>query len=397
MISRRPTVVCSRRFKGYYVNKILPVLRPTEWVQPDRYSYSILVRLRECPRRWQLQHARYGNKAGYPEIFHGPAERGRLIHQLVSCMFRSLAKGGNPPIGSTDFQAIIRDLDPISTATRLVEQCRERWGADPQPSRQRVSWTPLEIYSAASLVFQREYRPQKGTARPSTNIVQEKTRAERGGTATTKLAHLGALSEHRVEHPTLPFFGYVDLILQGQKGAILVEIKTGSPQPSHQEQVALYALLWWRQEEQLPEAGEVRYGSHAEPVDVRQSTLESLEANLLREMQFWSEQLSTEASATPGKHCQRCPVRPSCDPYWEQPPREDVWVDAEVLVEGADILGLRVRQKSGLRVRLLLPPEQEGLRQELQEGTHLRCLDLKRLDRGDALEITAQSELWRLR
>lgn len=342
------------------MGKVLPILRPTEWLSPERYSYSTLVRLRECPRRWQLQHARYGESVGYPEPFQGSAERGRLVHQLVSHLFRAMAKNGNPPVGSPNFQAAIRELDPLGTASRLVEQFRERWARDPRPSKQRFSWTPLEIYSAASLTFHREYRPMSGKARPPAPPAQPLNGTASGRAASIRLSRTGVLSEHRVEHPTLPIFGYVDLILQGQRGAILVDIKTGSPSPSHKEQVALYALLWWRQEGQLPESGELRYGTHAEPVDVRPESLELLETDLAREIQSWSERLSAEANATPGEHCQRCPVRPSCDPYWEQPPQAGEWVDAEIVVEGADALGLRVRQRSGAPARLLLPPDRRS-------------------------------------
>jgi hypothetical protein len=380
----------------------LPVLPPTALVVPERFSYSSLQQLRECPRRWQLRHARYGDQTGYPEAFSPPAERGRMVHELVSQLFRAMAAAGNPTQGSAAFQAAARELKPLDQAAFLVDEARRKLAAHPRGRGQRLSFTPLEIYSAASLLFQREYRPAttpRREPRIATRPADPATRQEEPPAQEAlawRLRRQGVLSEKPLMHPTLPLHGIVDLLLWGQHGAIVVDFKTGAPHASHHEQVQLYGLLWWRQEGHLPEGGEVRYGARAEEIAMDEATLLRLEQQLTAEISQFRTSLVSEAPALVGDHCHFCPVRPLCDRYWEEPLAASDWVDAEILIEGDDALGLRGTLLTGQAVRVLLSPPMDGLRAELPAGTRTRWLGLRRDDPAGPLERTAQTEVFSL-
>jgi hypothetical protein len=372
----------------------LPVLQPTELVLPERFSYSSLQQLRQCPRRWQLRHARYGNQRGYPEAFNPAAEQGRMVHRLVSLFFRTMVAAGNPALGSPAFQAAAKELNPLHRATLLYDEAQRKLAAHPRGRGQRLRFTPLDIYNGASVLFQREYRSSSAPPREpcSGSVAAVHERAQES--LTQLLARQGSVSERVLAHPTLPLHGIVDLLLSGDRGAIVIDFKTGAPHDSHREQVQLYGLLWWRQEGSLPERGEVRYGARVDVVDVDEATLERLELRLAAELSCLRDELIAEAPATPGEHCTHCPVRPLCDRYWHESMPGSAWVDAEILIEGQDALGLRGTLLSGQPVRVLLHPMMEALRKELGAGTRTRWLGLRRDEIMGTLEATEQTEIF---
>jgi hypothetical protein len=379
---------------------VSPVVQPIALTVPERFSYSSLHQIRECPRRWQLVHARYEDRVGYPETFSPAAERGRLIHRLLRLLFQTMATAGNPAPGSKAFQAAARALNPLGRAALLHEEAQRNLEAHPRRRGQQLRFTPLEIYSAATLLFQREYasvssnQRQKSENGPQVECSSRTALSGAHEPLAQRLARWGSLSEKSLVHPTLPLHGIVDLLLQSPQGAIIVDFKTGSPKPSHNEQIQLYALLWWRQEGHLPARGEVRYGSQIEEVDVQEATLLRLETSLTEELSAHVAALATDAIATPGEHCKFCPVRPLCARYWEAPVPTTGEVDAEILIGGEDSLGFQGSLPHGQLIRVLLPPAKERLRTVLKAGSLTRWLGLRREESSSTLECTEQTEIF---
>ncbi|RYZ17625.1 MAG: PD-(D/E)XK nuclease family protein [Myxococcaceae bacterium] len=378
----------------------LPVVQPTALVQPRRFSYSSLQQMRQCARRWQLHHARYGDQTGYPESFSPAAEQGRLVHRLVSLLFRAMAAAGNPAPGSPAFQAAARELNALGKATTLLREVQQKLTTHPRHRGQQLRATAIEIYSAAAQLFQREYRPASHPPdSPPSRAWSGEASAGRSPDASQealaqRLARQGRLSEQSLAHPSLPLHGIVDLLVQDPRGAIVIDFKTGAPQASHREQIELYGLLWWRQEGILPERGEVRYGTQAEAVPLEEATLHRLERVLAEDIARLQLTLASEAPATPGEHCRHCSVRPLCDRYWQEPMPDAAWVDAEVRIEGHDALGLRGHLPSGQAARVLLPHALAPLRAELGAGARTRWLNLRRAGETTALEATPQTEVF---
>jgi PD-(D/E)XK nuclease superfamily len=79
---------------------------PTAWAEaPELFSYSTLLAIETCPRRWQLEHSRYGEFDSLPIRPAPAAVEGQIVHEILDRLFKALALRGLPPLGSADFRA----------------------------------------------------------------------------------------------------------------------------------------------------------------------------------------------------------------------------------------------------------------------------------------------------
>src|SRR5687767_3652518 len=95
-----PTAASSHRPDPMDAKTFYRLQGPSEWKKaPERFSYSSLKRLEECPLRWQLANSSYGELPRYPSRPSASIETGTIVHDALEKLFRGLAQRGLPPIG----------------------------------------------------------------------------------------------------------------------------------------------------------------------------------------------------------------------------------------------------------------------------------------------------------
>ena len=339
---------------------------PSVWAgAPTAYSFSTLRTLRECALRWQLQRSTYGDQRGFPERPNAAALTGKVLHQALDLLFQALGARGMPAVGSASFQDTLRALDLIGKIRAGLQRQQAMLAENPRARGLRLLVTERELYNQVCRLFHPLYAQARAARRGG---------HERGDAPEAfsdelqqRLRTRGVLTELRLTHPTLPILGVIDLLWQDGAGTRIVDFKTGVPQPHHREQVALYALLWWRASGELPSALEIRYPEVTETVAVTAGELVTLEEQVRAEFQALAAVLaSPPAEARPGPHCARCDVRGLCDAYWARRPvsdstvEEGTWCDAEgVVLEVAADGTVRCRAPGGGEFAVLLGGQME--------------------------------------
>lgn len=276
-----------------------------------------MKRMDVCLRQWQLGKSAYGDLDGYPERPSEPAAVGSIVHDLLSHLFCVTAQAGYPPLGSEPFRQVLLSAQILERSKRALEAFASRARVNPRADESNLRNTARDIYNHVAIAFQDEYRRivrETGrfvAARPS----PPETAAEG---RLTVLERQGMLSEEHVKHPQLPLIGIIDLLAREAGETVVLDFKTGQPQPHYAEQVRLYALLWWRSTGDLPTHVELRYGARVDRSAVSREDLEALEKHLEAKIALHTRGLGeTPARATQGAHCSNCHVRALCDVHWE--------------------------------------------------------------------------------
>ena len=126
---------------------------------PNRFSYSLLASLEECPRRWWLQHAQYpGIDGPYPLPNSAAAIRGTVVHRALEAFARHLEIAGLPAPGTEAFDAVRRSFNVRSVIRQLRDEeldAQSSRGKQLQPSD-----LPLEdCLDAFRLLVSQGYAP----------------------------------------------------------------------------------------------------------------------------------------------------------------------------------------------------------------------------------------------
>jgi hypothetical protein len=196
--------------------------------------------------------------------------------------------------------------------------------------------------------------------------------------------------------------GVIDAVRLSEREVTLIDYKGGSEQPSHREQLELYALLFVRDRVVNPSsrrASELvlaydngRTVSWHSPDD---AALAALEHGLVEEVEQLTHALEVrppEARPT-SDSCGICAARPLCDAFWERigtissshskaEERASDYVDLEVQVGavsdcGAELIGVAVlssRQTASSTVRVLVPAAQRERARSVAAQDHVRIL-----------------------
>ena len=324
---------------------------PTTWAGPPRaFSFSSLKRMDTCLRQWQLGRSKYGDLGGYPERPAEPAEVGRIVHDLLSRLFQAAALAGYPPLDSDAFKAVVRTVDITGTARRSLEAFARDAAVSPRARGFQLQTTARDVYNKVAAAFRDEYERAVERARtlpaiptlPTSPSGSEVTGGpERPGVDRyAALERLGVLSEEEVRHPRLPLRGFVDLLVRRDGATTIIDFKTGKSQPEYQQQLFLYALMWWRSTGDRPARIELRFGALVEGWPVSEGDLVRVEQETEARIARYQGWLSVQpAAVTVGAHCERCHVRQLCGDYWAAGAASGrsagSYHDREIVVRGA--------------------------------------------------------------
>jgi hypothetical protein len=184
----------------------------------------------------------------------------------------------------------------------------------------------------------------------------------------------------------------------------IVDFKTGSPKPSHKDQLLYYAVLWWRYTGEIPSAIEVRYPSLAESTNIKEQRLLEAEDNLANRIAEFKSQLhSSPAPARVGEHCRYCDVRQFCDDYWlslsnkSSTKKKGKANDIELVIESLPgNNGFNACSSTDVPCSVVYSADALKVHGPFESGARLRILNAQISDDGSTVELMPWSEVFHL-
>lgn len=369
---------------------------PTEWVDPpSTWSSTSLDDVDACPRRWQLLRSRWGDFERFPVRPHPAAIEGQLVHDALDRLTRACGQRGNPEFGSPEFAAALSDADFFPGFGRSIGEWHQRLTVHPRPGPPfRLRTSAEELANRAVRMFREQYKPDGHLASEAAERVTE-TPADLKGLLKQKRA----LSEVKLMHPELPFFGILDRVQLKGDGVEVIDFKTGKPSEKHRRQLLRYALLWWRKTGDAPLSVSAQYLDRVESWPVTQGVLTDIEADLVMKLPQVTDALSSRpALAKPGTCCHSCAVRARCAAGWavgEASALVDGRGDAELVVRAkAGVHGFVASGRAGTEIAVVYEAPVAKLLPEHVEGDVLRVLDGVWKEKRTQLELKAWTEIF---
>lgn len=385
---------------------------------PATWSYSSLKEIEACPRRWSRARSTYPgiwDRSGYPPSPSPAALFGSTVHAVVGRLTQVLR------------DARARTGDDITVVQVLSDLGGWRAIVDDELSRQlqalvgnpRVSGDSLTRIEAdlrfrwADIADQAKVflaHIQQGPATPPRTLTTTgQSEGERHPLGP------GAFAEVEIRVTELRVGGQLDFLRIAEADVEITDFKTGAAQAEHEDQVRLYALLWYLDERANPKRRPatkltLRYRNEVRTVaPPARAELETLAAaTAVRVLAADEVAADVEPPAHPSETtCQFCPVKHLCAPYWTAIPVDvnawspDGWYDVEV----------RVLRAQGARSWLVQPecePRPEVLLRTVNAnlpfptGKRVRLLGVRRtLDPDDparlVISMVNTSEWYELR
>ncbi len=290
---------------------------------PGFWSYSSLGNAEECPRRWMLSRADYGDLwdgPGYPPRPTLAALTGSVVHRCLELLLTTFQAQGCMSVTDPSAVEAIRGLGGYSKLVNSV--ITEELAA--------LQGNPRAIELVATLERQLVKKVPHIRERAQLAISCAQLMADHHGSeirsdaATRTGITPGSHAEVELRADELRLLGRADLITVGETGCTIMDYKTGTPSDHHAEQLRLYGLLWTQDREinpdQIPiERLVVSYATHDEVVDVpSDAELETLADQISVRIEATEEQLALRPlPANPDPEiCEFCDVRHLCDDYW---------------------------------------------------------------------------------
>ncbi|MEX2374327.1 MAG: PD-(D/E)XK nuclease family protein [Dehalococcoidia bacterium] len=298
---------------------------------PERWSYSSFRSAETCPRRWSLERSRFEFGRGfdvqrYPKSVYYGTLRGTVVHESIDYLANNLRRRG---IGSVHDPKARRVLQELGGLHRVVEVVAERelreLEENPRATPHRRSYSARlqrDLREVAAEVKRALLRTAI-SARAATSTLT-KTYGE--GTSTSEALHDGEWSEVELRPSGFAWRGIADHIAVEGDSVTISDYKTGEPDPSHRNQVELYALLWREDNAKNPrltcaERLRVCYtgsGRMEEFPGPTQDRLDELKTELVDKAAAVRESISSSpAEARPSADaCRFCGMRQLCPEYW---------------------------------------------------------------------------------
>lgn len=311
---------------------LLQVRSPREWPDSPKWmTYSTATKVEACPRQWALRHGDFSevwDGFGYPPRTSLPILKGRVIHRSIEAILNALLERdpATPP------EAVLKRLGGYSAVVEgeIEVVLKEKVATNPRMQEQAVDLESDLRESARELrvkVQRHITRLDKiPTPRGKTSREQGETEVEGPDASRRRPLSEGVYAEQWVQASSVGWGGYIDLLSLDYDYCEISDIKTGEKKESHVDQVRLYALFWWLDDELNPggrvaDTLRLRYPSETVEVPAPDETqLEGLR-HQVKERGRGVRALIDEPSppARPEQErCSRCNVRHLCDAYWSK-------------------------------------------------------------------------------
>ncbi len=308
------------------------VLRPTKWPgAPSWMSFSTLIELETCPRRWALAAAEYSdiwNNRGYPSVPQSSALEGTIVHLSLQKITGALIENSCPSLA--DASAILT-LRQLGGYTAIIMNSLERvllpYRENPRASavlggiRTRLAAKVPDIRTRVQRYLSR-IRLEPCTIVHGETVIHPERELRHA------LQH-GTYTEVLLQASKLGWRGVADMLTLSTTQCEIRDFKTGAPKEEHQVQLWTYALLWAR------DIGLNPAGRLADKLvlsyDERDVEVPSLDVSKLCSLEDEIEKRSAAALAdlqsgnprarTSLENCMYCTVRHLCEEYWHWLPR----------------------------------------------------------------------------
>jgi RecB family exonuclease len=364
---------------------------------PGSWSFSSLKEIDACPKRYMLSRAAYPDLGvkGYPRLPSVPALIGELVHGALEIIVEALVAAGCESLRAPGSFGVLKGLGGITAVVDELHKAEVRRLTDNprlNEERRRRLARDLDDGVADARVRVQEYLSRavfgpklaREPAPTGRNAAQEPRAAGR------RRACLGANTEKDVASDDLRLTGRIDLLTVYADQAVVLDYKTGAEDPSHVEQLQMYALLWDLDRQANPDAIPATkltaaYASHDVTISAPTPT-ELRELETLVHKRIAAADALFAVDAPPAKpsseQCAWCQVRQLCDDYWSS---SAIRAPANVKVgEWFDYEG-RVGPSNGIRSVWML--DEAGCRElllritsatkPLEEGNVVRILGLR--------------------
>ena len=303
------------------------VVGPSAWPPaPPWMSFSTLLGLEACPRRWALGAADYPsvwNKRGYPHPLQPASLEGTIVHLCLQEVTAALVERGCPSLFHESAVAALRELGGLTAIVlRSLERVLRSYEGNPRAAavldgtRHRLAARAPGLRSSVQkrlLRIQLERRTGESV----------KAIAHPGGPFRRRLPH-GSYSEVELRADGIGWHGIADLLTISGTRCEIRDFKTGASKPEHEFQLQVYALLWARDRQLNPDgrlAENLVLSYDTGDVDVPALDSENLH-HLEDELRRRTAQALADLSVDPprarpsSEDCVPCPVRQLCEEYW---------------------------------------------------------------------------------
>ena len=300
---------------------------PASWPEaPTWMSYSTLLEVESCPRRWALSSAKYPtvwSKPGYPRPLHFGALKGIVVHESLRTITSALAENGCTTIRDARAVLTLRELGGYSKIiASTLKQVLQRQEENPRVVKTLESARQLILHEVGDI---RTSLQSLLSRIPQISQPRSQTASPRGphGQTRGKLA-FGSHRELELRAKHLRWLGIPDYLTLSRTVCEIRDFKTGEPKTEHEFQIKLYALLWVRDrqlnpDERLPSRLVLSYSKRdvdVPPMDEKEfcdfeDEVRERTSNVLDELRAEIPRARPQQEV-----CNACHVRQFCGDYW---------------------------------------------------------------------------------
>ncbi|MDR2379903.1 MAG: PD-(D/E)XK nuclease family protein [Bifidobacteriaceae bacterium] len=215
---------------------------------PAMWSYSSLKEVETCPLRYALSRADYPDlweQHGYPRLPIAATIRGDVVHGSLEIIVKAIVRAGCASTRSAEAVAVLRELGGYTQiAEEVLAAQLARLEGNPRVTTDRreqftrilTEWVPEAREQIQTYLNRMELRtpasvPSGPKASPSDHTARCPARA-------------GEHPEKELVADSLRLKGRIDLLSVDSESVRITDFKTGAEDPSHHDQLRLYALLW---------------------------------------------------------------------------------------------------------------------------------------------------------
>lgn len=301
---------------------------PAAWPDPpSEMTVTTLLEIESCPRRWALLAAAYPalwSGRGYPPRVTLAALGGIVVHLALERITKALVEAG---CGSVQDPAAVTVMRTLGGYTKIIADCiqtiQARAAANPRALR-AADFINSSLRAQMPDFRARTQRLLSSVRFPDVRLSRAQPR-QGGRTESRRPLAEGAYSELELRVPTLRWKGKVDLLVITPTSCGLTDFKTGAPDPAHEFQLQVYALLWSRDSELNPNGRRadwliVAYGSGQREVAApNEARLKDVENEVLarRDAAIRSVSHHPPEARPSTEHCGYCAARHLCSEYWK--------------------------------------------------------------------------------
>ena len=296
-------------------------------------SYSTLLELEGCPRRWSLSAAEYPTvweKRGYPRLPRQAALEGTIVHMSLQKIVCALMERRCPSLTDESAISALRELGGYTAVVSdTLKQALQRYEGNPRAAfvlagiHQRIAARIPELRSRVQKLLTRIRLVRYRAPSWDTDV------HHLGGKSRSPLPS-GSYSEVEIQAIDMGWRGAVDILNLSDTQCEIQDFKTGVPNQEHVFQIRTYALLWARDYNLNPTgrlADKLVLSYDASDIEVPapdEEEIRYLEDNLRRR----TDEALTILQANPpearpsSQNCEYCPVRHLCEEYWHHHARQ---------------------------------------------------------------------------